>query len=35
MLDDRMETESMKNNDAPVWNEKKNRAAWKLYGDDG
>lgn len=31
MLDDRMQTESMKGNDAPVWNEKSNIAGWKLY----
>lgn len=31
MLDDRMETESMKGNDAPVWNERSNQAAWQLY----
>ena len=30
MLDDR-ETESSKNNTAPIWNTKKNRKAWKLY----
>lgn len=33
MLDDRMKTESMKNNDAPIWNEKQNSAAWSLYLD--
>ncbi len=31
MLDDRMEGESCKENNAPVWDEKKNRAAWELY----
>lgn len=31
MLDDRMITESMRDNDAPVWNEYNNRLAWKLY----
>lgn len=31
MLDDRMENRSAKNNDAPVWDSKKNEAAWKLY----
>ncbi len=31
MLDDRMQTESMKDNDGPVWNETKNREAWELY----
>lgn len=30
MLDDR-DTESSKNNHAPVWNTKRNHAAWKLY----
>ena len=30
MLDDR-ETESSRDNHAPVWNTKRNRAAWKLY----
>lgn len=35
MLDDRMITESSKNNDAPIWNTKSNINAWKLYlGDD-
>lgn len=31
MLDDRMITESMKNNDAPIWSEETNKCAWKLY----
>lgn len=31
MLDDRMQTSSAQNNDAPVWNSKANEAAWKLY----
>lgn len=31
MLDDRMETESQRDNDAPVWNVTANRAGWKLY----
>jgi len=31
MLDDRMETQSAVDNDAPVWHSKANRAAWKLY----
>ena len=31
MLDDRMITESSRNNDAPVWNTKSNETAWKLY----
>lgn len=40
MLDDRMNTPSMQGNDAPVWNERSNRAAWRLYlgnacGTDG
>ena len=35
MLDDRMTTESMQGHDAPIWNEKSNVNAWKLYlGDD-
>lgn len=33
MLDDRMITESSKNNDAPVWNTKSNENGWKLYLD--
>ncbi|HYE10851.1 MAG TPA: alpha/beta hydrolase [Patescibacteria group bacterium] len=31
MLDDRMTSESSKDNDAPVWNSKSNFNAWKLY----
>ncbi|MCY1153411.1 MAG: alpha/beta hydrolase [Sphaerochaetaceae bacterium] len=31
MLDDRMQTQSMKDNDAPIWNEPQNRFAWDLY----
>lgn len=31
MLDDRMQTSSMKDNDAPIWNEPQNRFAWSLY----
>lgn len=31
MLDDRMETPSAQENDAPVWNTASNRAAWGLY----
>ena len=31
MLDDRMESESSVNNNAPVWDSRKNRAAWDLY----
>ncbi len=31
MLDDRMITESSKENNAPVWNSKSNYNAWKLY----
>lgn len=31
MLDDRMETESAKDNNAPIWNSDTNRWAWKLY----
>ena len=31
MLDCRMETESMKENNAPVWDYKANKLAWKLY----
>ena len=30
MLDDRMESESAKENNAPVWDSRKNRAAWDL-----
>ncbi len=31
MLDYRGDTESMRNNNAPVWNEKRNIAGWNLY----
>ena len=31
MLDDRMESESSRDNNAPVWDSKKNMAAWELY----
>lgn len=31
MIDYRMQTESMKDNNAPVWSELHNRLAWKLY----
>lgn len=31
MMDDRMETESARENNAPVWNSATNRWAWKLY----
>lgn len=31
MINDRMDTPSMRGNDAPVWNEAKNRAGWKAY----
>lgn len=31
MLDDRMNTESAKDNDAPLWNSKSNYIGWKLY----
>lgn len=31
MLDDRMETESARENGAPVWNSKSNEVAWGLY----
>lgn len=31
MLDDREETESSRENDAPVWNTKSNREGWRLY----
>lgn len=33
MLDDRMVTESMKDNDAPVWGERSNKNAWDIYLD--
>lgn len=31
MIDDRMETESAKENNAPIWNSRTNGWAWKLY----
>ena len=31
MIDDRMITESSRNNDAPVWNSKSNELGWRLY----
>ena len=31
MLDDRMQTDSMQNNNAPVWNAVSNKIAWELY----
>lgn len=31
MLDDRMDTPSAQNNDAPLWNTKSNETAWRLY----
>lgn len=31
MIDDRMDTESAKDNDAPLWNSKSNDVAWRLY----
>lgn len=31
MLDDRMNTPSMRQNNAPIWNERSNRIAWRLY----
>lgn len=34
MLDDRMTSESAKDNDAPVWNSKSNYSGWKLYLGD-
>jgi len=34
MLDDRMNTPSATNNDAPVWNSKSNDIAWRLYLGD-
>ena len=34
MLDDRMETESVRENNAPVWNSDTNRWAWRLYLGD-
>jgi len=34
MLDDRMRSESAKDNHAPVWDSKSNRSAWKVYLGD-
>ncbi|HAT55228.1 MAG TPA: alpha/beta hydrolase [Lactobacillus sp.] len=34
MLDDRMITESSRDNDAPVWNTRSNELAWHMYLDD-
>lgn len=34
MLDDRMDSESEIDNDAPVWNIKSNRIAWRMYLGD-
>ncbi len=34
MIDDRMNTNSAKDNDAPVWDSKSNYAAWKMYLGD-
>ncbi len=34
MLDDRMLTASMQDNDAPAWNTRSNEAAWQLYLND-
>jgi acetyl esterase/lipase len=31
MLDDLMDTESAKNNNAPIWNSSSNRLGWKMY----
>lgn len=31
MIDDRMTTASMIDNDAPIWNERSNRVAWEMY----
>jgi acetyl esterase/lipase len=31
MIDDRMDTESAKDNDAPLWDSKSNDIAWRLY----
>lgn len=33
MLDDRMDTESARDNNAPAWNSKSSEAAWRLYLD--
>jgi len=34
MIDDRMDTESARDNDAPAWDSKSNAAAWQLYLGD-
>lgn len=34
MIDDRMQTESAKDNNAPIWNSRTNGWAWKLYLGD-
>jgi acetyl esterase/lipase len=34
MIDDRMNTESAKDNNAPLWNSKSNNLGWKLYLSD-
>lgn len=34
MIDDRMTTDSMRENDAPVWSARHNRVAWDLYLGD-
>ena len=31
MIDDRMETPSSQNNDAPIWNTASNEVAWEMY----
>ena len=31
MLNDLCNTKSMKDNNAPAWNEKSNKKAWKMY----
>ncbi len=31
MIDDRMQTRSMMDNDSPVWDERKTRIAWQMY----
>jgi len=31
MIDDRMTSESMRDNDAPLWSARHNRVAWDLY----
>jgi acetyl esterase/lipase len=35
MLDDRQNTDSLRDNDGPVWNEENNRFAWQLYLGEG